>query len=187
MNLPNCITAVRLLLAPIVVCLLIINTPKSLLAALVVMCLAEFSDFLDGYLARKLKCVSLWGKFFDPLCDVFFHLSLFFAIAFVNNSMILLAISLLILFRELLVAYIRAWSAGRGLVFGAMKSGKIKAGSQATALFCLVLFGLFSQIRGVNGFLFSIVCFGCLFFVILAVYMTLRSLVEYCLYARKVI
>ena len=187
MNLPNCITAIRLLLAPLVVALIIKDTPESLLIALVIMGLAEFSDFLDGYLARKMNCVSLWGRFFDPLCDVFFHLSLFFALSLVGNDLILFGVSLLILFRELLVAYVRAWSAGRGLVFGAMMSGKIKAGSQATALFCLVFFRLLMGIGEVSESLFLIVCVWCWFFVSLAVYMTIRSLIEYCLFARKVV
>jgi CDP-diacylglycerol--glycerol-3-phosphate 3-phosphatidyltransferase len=73
---PNRITIVRMLLiGPFVICLLNINQPgRDWLRwlAVAIFALMAFSDFLDGYLARRLHSESPLGKFLDPLADKLF-------------------------------------------------------------------------------------------------------------------
>ena len=65
-NIPNVLTMIRLILIPVFV-VLFFNNQK--MAALAVFCFASFTDFLDGFLARKLNQITDFGKLFDPLSD----------------------------------------------------------------------------------------------------------------------
>ena len=76
MNLPNKLTLLRILLVPVFMVLAGMGQygtsgyrPGWYLAAGVVFALASFTDFLDGYLARRWKMVTDFGKFADPLAD----------------------------------------------------------------------------------------------------------------------
>ncbi len=69
LNLPNTLTAFRLLLAPVFAWLL--YTSEWLLAGIIFI-IAAASDIMDGYLARKLNEESDWGRFFDPVADKLF-------------------------------------------------------------------------------------------------------------------
>ena len=60
------LTMIRLILIPVFV-VLFFNNQK--MAALAVFCIASFTDFLDGFLARKLNQITDFGKLFDPLAD----------------------------------------------------------------------------------------------------------------------
>ncbi len=65
-TIPNVLTMIRLILVPVFVVLFFQGHRK---AALAVFCAASLTDFLDGYLARKLNQVTDFGKLFDPLAD----------------------------------------------------------------------------------------------------------------------
>ncbi len=66
MNLPNALTMFRMLLVPAFAWAYYRMTPA---VALVLYLAASFTDFLDGYLARKLNQITNFGKLFDPLAD----------------------------------------------------------------------------------------------------------------------
>ena len=65
-TIPNVLTMIRMILIP-VFAVLFFNDRK--MAALAVFCAASFTDFLDGFLARKLNQITDFGKLFDPLAD----------------------------------------------------------------------------------------------------------------------
>lgn len=65
-NLSNFVTSVRIILAPICFYLIIVSSPFWALAIFVI---AILTDGLDGYLARKLKTTTKFGKNFDPIAD----------------------------------------------------------------------------------------------------------------------
>ena len=70
MNLPNKLTIFRVILIPFfVACVLIPAIPFNNIIACVIFCVASFTDFLDGYLARRDGLVTNFGKFMDPLAD----------------------------------------------------------------------------------------------------------------------
>ena len=69
MNIPNILTLIRVALIPIFILLFYMPFHWSYLAAAVVFTLASITDWLDGYLARKLQQSTPFGAFLDPVAD----------------------------------------------------------------------------------------------------------------------
>ena len=69
-NLPNVITLIRIVLAPVIAAILW-QPPSAFLGALALglFCFAGFSDWLDGWMARRLNIVSSVGRMLDPIAD----------------------------------------------------------------------------------------------------------------------
>lgn len=110
--------------------------------AFVLFLVAAFTDFLDGWAARRFNQVSDLGKFLDALTDKILTLGLFVTLLAMK---ILPAWTLLLLLfmltREFLVTGLRMVAAGRGVVLAAEKSGKWKT---AVQMLCLAIL-LFTQ------------------------------------------
>ena len=86
--------------------------------------LAEFTDYLDGKLARDNNEVSNFGKIFDPFADVFLNLTVFFCLAF--SGYMPPVVFLLILYREISIIFIRLVAMQKSVAIGARIGGKIK-------------------------------------------------------------
>ena len=71
MNLPNKLTLLRVILIPVFIFFLLNNSFGKIgfWIALAIFCVASFTDFLDGQIARKYNLVTNFGKFMDPLAD----------------------------------------------------------------------------------------------------------------------
>ena len=72
MNLPNKLTIFRVILIPVFIIALmsgIIPEPVNRYVGVVIFCVASFTDYLDGHIARKYNLVTNFGKFMDPLAD----------------------------------------------------------------------------------------------------------------------
>lgn len=131
MNLPNKLTMMRVLLVPVFMVLAGMSqygtenfNPALYLAAGVVFAIASFTDFLDGYLARKWKLVTDFGKFADPLADKMLTTAalIYMMVDGVCHPVVLA----LVLFREFAVAGVRMIAAGSGTVIAANMWGKVK-------------------------------------------------------------
>lgn len=133
MTLPTWITLSRLLGVPVVLWLLLEPTPARCWASVGVFLLAASTDWLDGYLARRLHCTTELGKFLDPLVDKLLVLGPLLALVDLDRLpgwgvFLLLA-------RELTVAGWRATPALAGAaVPGANWGGKIKTVVQIAAV-----------------------------------------------------
>ena len=98
---------------------------------------AEFTDFLDGFYARKEKCVSDFGKLFDPFADVVLHLGTFFC--YVHSGYMSFIVLLLLFYREICMLFLRMIAVKKGVAIGARKGGKIKTVFYiATGFVCLI-------------------------------------------------
>lgn len=154
-NLPNQITLARLVLAFIFFGVLSQfqatdgGTHFLLPIAFWIFLAASLSDFLDGYLARRLKQVTSFGRIVDPVVDKVMVCGAFLFFAgpgFLdyqarptrNISDVAVWMALVILLRELLVSAIRSHSESQGQDFGASWVGKIKMTVQSTTV-CVVL------------------------------------------------
>ncbi|MFP4029298.1 MAG: CDP-diacylglycerol--glycerol-3-phosphate 3-phosphatidyltransferase [Candidatus Brocadiia bacterium] len=139
--LPNLLTMLRLLLVPVVLVLTYGPGTSLRIGALCVFLFAVFTDWLDGFLARRWDQITPFGTLMDPLTDKMLVLGLFFV--FADLDIIPLWLALVLLFREMMVSGIRRLKAAQGDVIGANWMGKTKFVLQtillAAGLFYLVL------------------------------------------------
>jgi CDP-diacylglycerol--glycerol-3-phosphate 3-phosphatidyltransferase len=138
MNLPNKITIFRICMIPFfVACMLIPVIPFNNIIACVIFCVASFTDFLDGYLARRDGLVTNFGKFMDPLADKLLVCSALICL----SSMGKLAtwITLLIIAREFIISGFRLVASDNGVVIAASYWGKFKTVSHMAMIIMLIL------------------------------------------------
>ena len=93
---------------------------------------AEATDGLDGYLARKYRLVTDFGKVLDPMADSIYHISLFLAFTLPPVNLPIAPI-IIFLYRDFLISTLRTLCALRGVALAARASGKLKAALQALA------------------------------------------------------
>lgn len=145
MNWPNRITIARVALIPVIVILLQFDVPICRALALVAFMLASFTDWLDGYLARRFKIVTNFGKFLDPVADKLLVLSTMIALCGLGRFPAWVCI--VVLFRELAVDGLRLVAVEQGRVIAAGKLGKIKTTLQMLTLIMVLwdtaMFGSF--------------------------------------------
>ena len=139
-NLPNLITAFRIALVPVLV--LVLRHPgrgAAVLAAFTFF-LASWSDFFDGYLARRHGITSSLGKLLDPLADKLIVMSALVMLAAMPRQPRIPAwIVVAIVGRELAVTGLRAVAVSEGIVLAAEELGKYKTIFQMLALIGLLL------------------------------------------------
>ncbi len=149
MKLANAFTSVRIVFAPVFFLIYFIpiwtGRFAGLSASLMIPLLAcmEFTDFLDGFFARKNREVSDFGKMFDPFADVIVHLTTFtcfmYSFAASVKSYLPVWIFVLILYREFSQNFLRMVAAKQGTAIAARKGGKLKTVFYvASGFVCLV-------------------------------------------------
>jgi CDP-diacylglycerol--glycerol-3-phosphate 3-phosphatidyltransferase len=144
MNLPNALTLARIVLVPLLVVVLltkfeghmILGVPKSYVAA-GIFGIASLTDFLDGYIARRRKQITILGQLLDPVAD-----KLLISAALVSLVQLGVApawMAAIIIGRELAVTGLRGVAQTRGLIMPASPLGKIKMGAEVVAILLLIL------------------------------------------------
>jgi len=139
-SLPNLLTLARIALIPVVAVLLYVPAPWASWAALAVYLVAAVTDWLDGYLARRLNAASPLGRFLDPIADKLLVTAII--VLLIANGTIgpITAIpALVILCREILVSGLREYLAELGVGMPVSKLAKWKTASQMVALGLLIL------------------------------------------------
>jgi len=148
-NLANRITLARIFLVPVVMFFLLVRynigtftigslsmTFNELIAALVFI-LAASTDGLDGYIARKRKIVTNFGKFLDPLADKLLISAAL--ISLVEMQRLEAWIAIVIISREFAVTGLRLIAAAEGKVIAASALGKIKTWVQIVAITAVMI------------------------------------------------
>jgi CDP-diacylglycerol---glycerol-3-phosphate 3-phosphatidyltransferase len=131
-NLPNTITVSRLFLTAVFIVFLEKESTWSYLTALILFVVAAASDFLDGWLARKMNLVTSLGKLLDPLADKILVCSAFVFLS--AKGVCPVWITTLILGREFLVTGLRQIAVEAGQVLAADRLGKWKTTFQLVYL-----------------------------------------------------
>jgi CDP-diacylglycerol--glycerol-3-phosphate 3-phosphatidyltransferase len=139
MNLPNLLTLSRIPLMVIVVALLhpwdVVVIPWAWTIALTLFLFGALTDWLDGWLARKLGQISDFGKFMDALVDKIFTMGTFVSLlALKVIGLWALFPILLILSREFLITGLRLVAAVQGKTLAAERAGKVKTVMQITSI-----------------------------------------------------
>jgi len=136
-NLPNWLTAFRMLCIPLVVIFLSYPGRLSSFLAALFMGMAFITDILDGYYARKYESVTALGKLLDPLADKILVLISMIMLIPLNRIPILIVI--VIIARELAVTGLRSIAVSKGIIIQASRLGKYKTIFQAVAVLGLAL------------------------------------------------
>ena len=144
MNLPNALTLVRIFLIPLLVVVLltrfeaelVLGLPREVIGA-AIFGIAAFTDWLDGYLARRRRQVTSLGQMMDPLAD-----KLLVTAALVSLVWMELAAAWMvwvILGRELAITVLRSVGHTRGVSIPASRLGKVKMVMEIVAILLLML------------------------------------------------
>lgn len=148
MNLPNKITLSRIFIVPIFM-LFVVPLPQWLggsdwlnvihgnYIAAAIFIIASSTDAVDGYIARKRKLVTRFGKFLDPIADKLLVTAAILAL--VQTGDISGWVAMIIIAREFIVTGLRLVAAGEGIVIAASKLGKFKTIMQDIAIVATIL------------------------------------------------
>jgi len=151
LNLPNIVTLLRILLIPLIVGIFYVpdawltDEGKNIVAT-VVFIFAAVTDWLDGYLARKLNQMSAFGAFLDPVADKLVVVGAL--IVLLTLGRVDMVVGLIIIGREIAISALREWMAtvGRAKSVAVAFIGKLKTVLQMVAIPLLLfedrLFGL---------------------------------------------
>ena len=139
LNLPNSITLLRIFLIPVFVWLYLEPTPERALWAGLVFAAAAFTDFLDGYLARRSGQITNLGKLLDPVADKLLVAA--GLILLVQGQQIAVWLAIVMIARELIVTGARAVAAKEGFIVPADSLGKFKVIGQIGGILCLIFQG----------------------------------------------
>ena len=138
-SLPNLLTLGRIGVIPLCVVFIDNYSPRRSFIATCLYILASVTDYLDGYLARRLGEVTVLGKFLDPLADKLIVMAAL--VYLVAADRVSAWIVVLILARELAITGLRSIASSEGLVISASERGKEKTALQMVGiLFLLVHF-----------------------------------------------
>ncbi|MBP8762359.1 CDP-diacylglycerol--glycerol-3-phosphate 3-phosphatidyltransferase [Acetoanaerobium noterae] len=138
MNIANKLTLSRMIMVPFFLVAVYFEKDSQVLPiSAIIFAVASFTDFLDGYLARKYNLITDFGKFMDPLADKVLVVAALAVL--VEMNLIPAWMIVLIITREYAVSILRAIAANTGQVIAASQGGKAKTVSQIIAVLMLLL------------------------------------------------
>jgi len=110
-NYANFLSCLRIVVVPILVILFFISDQSPRIFLVFIFTIACLTDYLDGYVARKMNQVSDLGKFLDPVADKLLVITSLLLVLFDYNSLIIFIPICIIVIREVLVSALREWVA----------------------------------------------------------------------------
>ena len=145
LNAPNALTVLRILCVPVLVVALLDETPdltggskpEGDVFAAAVFAFAALTDGLDGYIARRRREVTTFGKLMDPLADKLLIVAAL--ISLVSLDRLAAWVAMVIITRELAVTGLRTLAAEQGVVLAASVWGKLKTALQIAMVLTLIV------------------------------------------------
>lgn len=142
-NLPNSLTWLRIWLIPMFAVVFYLPedwlpSHQQNLVATAIFALAGVTDWLDGWLARRLNQTSAFGAFLDPVADKLMVAAALIVLVDLERAGV--AVSLIIIGREITISALREWMAkvGQSQSVAVSFIGKVKTTAQMTALLLLL-------------------------------------------------
>ena len=142
MNLPNVLTLLRVILIPVLVIVWFIPINYSGELTAIIFIIAALTDWLDGWLARRLAQESAFGAFLDPVADKLIVAAALILLVDAFDSVLVTLSAIVIVGREIVVSALREWMSelGRGAEISVSWLGKLKTATQMIAItLCLAL------------------------------------------------
>lgn len=159
LNVPNFLTLLRISLIPIFVLVYYLPFQGHYWIAALIFAIAAITDWLDGYLARKLKQVSALGEFLDPVADKLIVVVALVVLLQSYPTIWLALAAAIIIGREIVISALREWMAelGKRQHVAVQGLGKFKTAIQLLAIFILLAHnpagvGLFSNLTLICGY-----------------------------------
>ena len=134
---PNLLTLFRILLIPVLAAALLSGIESGDIVAAIVFAIASFTDALDGWIARRNKDVTTFGKLMDPLADKLLVTSALVSLVALDRLQAWVA--MVIIAREFAVTGLRQLAMEHGEVIHASAWGKIKTAAQIAMVLVLIL------------------------------------------------
>lgn len=140
MNLPNIITLSRIFMIPIFVVIFYLPVGWSYIVSAAIFALAAATDWLDGYLARKLDQTTPFGAFLDPVADKLMVAVALAVLVEEHHSLFLTVPAIVIIGREIVISALREWMAEIGSRASVAVSyiGKVKTTAQMVSIVLLL-------------------------------------------------
>lgn len=176
MNLPNKLTILRVLMIPFFLVFMLTDLmgTNGKYIALILFVTASFTDYLDGYIARKNNIVTNFGKFMDPLADKLLVGAAI--ISFVELGKLPAWIVIVIISREFIISGFRLVASDNGVVIAASYWGKFKTVSQMIMIILLII-----DLQNNIFIMLENIC------IYTALILTIVSLVDYMIKNKKVL
>jgi len=136
LNLPNVLTMFRILLVPVLLAALVQEGGAGDALAAAIFALASFTDALDGWIARRQKSVTTFGKLMDPLADKLLVTAAL--VSLVSLDRLSAWVAMVIIAREFAVTGLRQLAMEHGEVIPASIWGKVKTIAQIAMVLVLI-------------------------------------------------
>jgi CDP-diacylglycerol---glycerol-3-phosphate 3-phosphatidyltransferase len=136
-NLPNVLTVFRILLVPVLVAALLSEAGSGDILAAIVFVVASVTDALDGWIARRNRTESTFGKLMDPLADKLLVVAAIVSLVALNRLSAVVA--MVIIAREFAVTGLRQLAMEEGHVIPASIWGKLKTVTQVAMVLVLII------------------------------------------------
>lgn len=173
----------RIVLAPVFFFMLISGNKDFILISCLIYLVAALTDYFDGWLARRLKAVSVWGNFIDPLADKI--LTSTALIAFVMLKIIPLWMVIVVLIRDFGTTFLRIYADSQNIPMKTSKSAKFKTFLQMLFIaFILMIIFVNNLDIGISSEMYKnliysdLIYYGMLFLVLYTVWTLLEYLIN---------
>ena len=154
-SLPNLLTLLRIMLIPVFIIVFYLPFNGAHSVAAIIFALACFTDWLDGYLARKLQQMSPFGAFLDPVADKLIVATTLLLLVGAKDIDYITLPAIVIVGREIVISALREWMAEVGSRASVTVSyiGKVKTTVQMLALVLLIAYYPATSYWGLLGFI----------------------------------
>lgn len=154
LTLPNQLTLLRVLLAPLFAYLLLSESSFNRQISLIVFIVAALTDWYDGWIARKMGYISRWGKFLDPLADKI--LSSVALLAYVGLGLVDAWMVWIVIIRDFAITGLRTYAEYRDQPIVTSKGAQAKTFGQFVVIYYILILyvarsvpPVYSQVGGV--------------------------------------
>src|SRR5690554_5115180 len=144
-NVPNILSGLRLILAPIFLFMYIQDALIWRSLSIAVFAAAAITDYFDGKIARKYEIESEFGIFLDPLADKFLTFAGFFCLPFLDASQFPWWAVALIVIRDVSITSLRLYATRKNMHLVTRATAKVKTMVQMIFLYFMILIGVFKE------------------------------------------
>lgn len=178
LNTPNVLTMLRIAAIPLMAALLLSPSRQAGFWAAAVFSMASVTDWLDGYIARRMGIVTVFGKFLDPIADKLIVMAAMIMV--LPFGRIPAWMVLVILGREIIITGLRGIASSEGIVIQASDLGKFKTIFQIVAIIGLLLHYDYNWLFGISHPLVTVNMHNVgMFFLWIATLLTIWSGADY--------